>query len=682
MSELLVGKQNDVLDSSLFDLMDLIDDYRNLTLSLFEKLVQWKFRFECIPELLFNQKTLYKLNLFFWRNINCYKELIQLNENLVMISDSNFLTLFSGDNFFVKTYFKFPSGNIKMLTNGKEFLRRVLNIEKLFEKIDPDFMSFMTRNRISYKKTSSNQSGSDELCSDESKNDLHNRGIMTDDVFFIETSENYQLQFLQLTEKELKSFFYFHTLSLKQNHKELIDEHYSSFENTINNAYYPKFLAIRIENNIFKNEIHCENEGFNKMVGLFVYDIRDSVCIILHYSIRKYLDSIDIFYQLLSILWENLDITEIEFPIRKSKTDHYVHFSKNLKENGFFVKNLEYNKKSVVTFSLVKPYIYKAHLMSINLKIGEIDFKPKKSVLNLNFAFVASSKNSLFIKNIYDGVPVDLSVFNFLLFIKYNNFNTEFLKDCGITIWEQFEKNIHDDAEIFNTPFFKDNFVTYSKSKEFSKELEKNDKIHILNKKNSKVYDIDFKSTLGFINTKLECQHSYFVNIEGKKYLKISKGQKLFHLKGKKIDFNLYIIFTNVPNLCFYFIKCDDLSSLLRKYNKNLSILLHNFFNDFDFGSLKQSNKDIYVKSFHYKSLSCEQTDLLYAFSNMKNIDVKTIIFDIDFNFDGKPHDTGLVYKFGKKSEKFEEKFIIGLIHLEIEKELGHPLFSMYFESK
>jgi hypothetical protein len=113
---------------------------------------------------------------------------------------------------------------------------------------------------------------------------------------------------------------------------------------------------------------------------------------------------------------------------------------------------------------------------------------------------------------------------------------------------------------------------------------------------------VDMKHYSALVNAfhhELACKHSFYTTIQDVKYLRISPGKKLVHLKSRKLDFDLYVIATEQPDTHFYFLEAPRFfKDLESKGVDDFSMKICDFFKDLDYSSASNISYPIYVPVF------------------------------------------------------------------------------------
>lgn len=134
----------------------------------------------------------------------------------------------------------------------------------------------------------------------------------------------------------------------------------------------------------------------------------------------------------------------------------------------------------------------------------------------------------------------------------------------------------------------------------------------------------NFTLAIGSLDQNLRLSHCFYVLLEGKKYLRVSPGRKITWFKGRKFDFELFVVATEVEDTFVYFLETAALFEDNTLTNdKDFSKLIVEIFQDIDYSSAEQPKKALYVHPFRVNFTKNLESSL-FDFSDLAEIEANS----------------------------------------------------------
>jgi hypothetical protein len=106
-------------------------------------------------------------------------------------------------------------------------------------------------------------------------------------------------------------------------------------------------------------------------------------------------------------------------------------------------------------------------------------------------------------------------------------------------------------------------------------------------------------AVVGSLCQSLRLAHSFYIMVEGRPYLRVSPGRKITRFKGRKFDFELFVIATEAHDTFAYFLDAAAFSEGSSvKNDDEFSKLISEIFQDIDYSSAEQPKSALYIPPF------------------------------------------------------------------------------------
>lgn len=110
--------------------------------------------------------------------------------------------------------------------------------------------------------------------------------------------------------------------------------------------------------------------------------------------------------------------------------------------------------------------------------------------------------------------------------------------------------------------------------------------------------------------------------------------------------------------------------------------LIKEMLKDVDMLNTQSNDSYIWIPFFNKVCLPFDLTDFLYNFSNSMTMHIKSAFCGFDFEITGDVIDKGVSFKPDNKSVMFNDDFIFGFLHTDVEEMLDIPLVAAIIQEK
>lgn len=167
------------------------------------------------------------------------------------------------------------------------------------------------------------------------------------------------------------------------------------------------------------------------------------------------------------------------------------------------------------------------------------------------------------------------------------------------------------------------------------------------------------------------------------KYLRInpSKEVKVFQHKIDK-GRQIYLLPTNYDKIYVFITSAKSLLWQIERGKTTYVKEVKSYLKDVELIDSADHENYIWIPFFKKTIDTYDLTEFLYTFSNSEKIDIKSACSAFDIEISGDIIDKGVQMKPGKQSLLFDDDFIFGFVHSDIEDILDIPLTSVLIEKK
>lgn len=427
-----------------------------------------------------------------------------------------------------------------------------------------------------------------------------------------------------------------------------------------------------------------KDDSMKKISGFFVIDHKKKYIEILNYIISNKEKSvfIEYFKKILIMVLGSYPNDKIRITFRHKNDENVKSFFGGMKGLGFKYQKIVYDSSSqeiYVTFEST-PSAYKTlyTTLPVGLNISLPIIINQNHRISVRMNSILSNEAGMFNKKVKKGNLIDIGLPYFFHFHEY--LKSSDLKEFDCTrLFKKLSSRLlrcSNNMSKINSNLFK--FKLFRDQVELKKKLSKIDFVKKAFLKSSKKVK---NSMYSFMKYKQSFQISgcFPVKIKGISYLRISPSDKIavFRLKGS--DRSIVIVPTDEDQtFCYFSDVCGFEEFNHEKMHFELSTQIEVLFEKIDFTTLSRPKKPFYVRSFNVKvEVQFGSTYFHHEGFNCLISDIETVVNSFNFSIDAEPQPNGLVYELNEKSQVFQEKFVFGVLHTNIDRVFLHPTISM-----